>query len=86
MKEKLIKYLRDNEKLTWEVSSRDFQRMITIIESFFNAYQPERSKREDPHLTLDDIPNDITTIELKYKMEHLENQILGCGALNSVEI
>jgi hypothetical protein len=47
--------------------------------------QPERSKREDPHFNIQDFPDDITADELKVFMLGMENKIVGCGALNSME-
>jgi hypothetical protein len=63
-------------------------------------YQPERSKREDPHLKLEDVQN-MTKEEMKEKMMEMEDTILrqyiqmsscyicpkcvGCGALNTME-
>lgn len=69
-----------------------------ILDAYF--YQPERSKREDPHLNLDDIEN-MTIDQMKIKLREMEDIILrqyiqmtscwicpkcvGCGALNSME-
>jgi hypothetical protein len=47
--------------------------------------QPERSKREDPHLNIRDIPDDISADQLKDIMLEVESRILGCGALNFSE-
>jgi hypothetical protein len=62
--------------------------------------QPERSRREDPHLDLEDVEN-ITIDQMKIRMKEMEETILrqyiqmtscwicpkcvGCGALNSME-
>lgn len=39
-------------------------------------YQPERSKREDHHLTLDDFSPTISTQELGNEMKKVERKIL----------
>ncbi len=63
-------------------------------------YQPERSKREDPHINIDEIDN-LSIEEMKIRMREMEDIIirqyiqlsstkivekcLGCGALNTME-
>ena len=43
MKEKMLEYLEN-----YWTSGRDNNIVIEFINDFFNQYQPERSKREDP--------------------------------------
>ena len=96
MKEKILDYLHNNH---WS-SGRDHDIIESFIDDFFDQYQPERSKREDPHLKLEDVKN-MTKEEMKQKMKEMEDTILrqyiqmtscyvcpkcvGCGALNSME-
>lgn len=46
MKEKLKQFMRENTNEYWYGCDQDH--MCILIDKFFDQYQPERSKREDP--------------------------------------
>jgi hypothetical protein len=70
-------------KKCWKLENERWKQQ-PIDHPFFHD-QPERSKREDPHFNIQDFPDDVTADELKVFMLGMENKIVGCGALNSME-
>lgn len=79
MKEELIKYVMEKADKYY---SDDFP--ITDIEcwirEFFDQYQPDSSKREDPTNSYPEI-----MAEIRNQQDKMIDKILGCGARNTVE-
>ena len=108
IKEKLKYFLKEKEnQFCFESSSKDvsliidmFLGMNLLIDEFFDSYQPERSKREDPYLKIEDLEN-MTKEQMIERMKELEDHVIrkyifmtscyicpkcmGCGALNTME-
>ena len=75
MKEKMLEYLNN-----YWTSGRDNEIIKDFIIDFFDQYQPERSKREDPVLLMANLAGKA--------MRTWQDEIIkdmGCGALNSME-
>lgn len=86
MKEELKKYLKENAKdEMWYGSDQEF--WMNIIDSFFESYQPERSKREDLKLIYKEPDFEKMKMEnpILYEKYLKVKEALGCGALNSME-
>jgi hypothetical protein len=79
MKKELIKYVMERAN---ECYQDDFpiNEIETWINEFFNQYQPESSKREDPVSKIAELTGSV--------MRSWENNVineLGCGTPNSME-